>query len=82
MDERLKPLSQAFWVSLMEDLVGGELEAYLWLYTGEEPMGFLWWCEVTGKDKETWHAALLALWRLRGTQNGKKALKKLREAVK
>lgn len=82
MDERLKGLSLAFWLAVMEDLVGGDLMTYLWLYTQDEPMGFLWWCEATGKDSKAWQAMLLRLWQLRGTQNGKRALKAMKEANK
>lgn len=82
MDERLRPLSLAFWLAVMEDLLGGDLMARLWLDTGEEPTGFLWWCVVTEKDSKAWRAALLRLWKLRGTASGKRKLKKLKEAMK
>lgn len=79
MGEYLQPLSLAFWNKLMEDLVEGNEEARLWLDTGADVGGFLYWCDMTAKDAPRWRAMLLRLWEMRGTANGKRALKKLRE---
>lgn len=80
MDEFLKALSFAFWLAVMDDLVNDDEDTRLWLDTGREPMGFLWWCEVTGKQEGDWRKTLLLLWGLRGTKAGKKALQGIRDA--
>lgn len=80
MDELLRPLAYAFWTEVMEDLLRGDLVTYLWLYTETTP-GFVWWSETTGKDPEVWRTLLVRLWSLRGTQEGERALKVIRETM-
>ena len=81
MDETLRPLSYAFWLEVMEDLLRGDLMTYLWLYTEDQPTGFRWWAEITGKDADSWFGYLRKLWDLRGTEAGEKAMKKLKELM-
>lgn len=81
MEARLEALSLAFWLEVMADLAEGDEEVRLWLDTGMEQTGFLWWCEVTNKQAQEWRTSLLGLWALRGTQKGKYALKRMRDAA-
>jgi hypothetical protein len=82
MEERLKALSFAFWVREMEDLVKGDQEARLWLDTGHEPAGFLWWCDATSKEPQSWRAMLLQLWEMRETKKARFALRRIQEMMK
>lgn len=53
----------AFWCSVIIDLQRGDQETRLWLDTGEEVGGFLWWCLTTDKDAQWWRGRMLAVWR-------------------
>lgn len=77
----LDGLSKAFWLAVMEDLAKGELSCRLWLDTGEDLGGFLWWCETTDKQPIEWTGLLMRLWGLRGTEQAARVLKVLREAM-
>ena len=81
MDETLRPLSYAFWLEVAEDLLRGDLLTYLWLWTGNEPCDFLWWCEITDKEATGWKGMLLRLWDLRGTEAVQRALKLLKKGM-
>lgn len=62
MPEELKALSFEFWKLVIEDLQAGDEETRLWLDTGREPTGFLWWAEVTEKDAAKWRLMLVRLY--------------------
>lgn len=52
-------LCSAFWVHIIIALQQGDEETRLWLDTGEEPTGFLWWCDVSNKEASFWRTRLL-----------------------
>jgi hypothetical protein len=58
-------LASGFWVHIIRQLEAGDLETRWWLDTGDEPTGFVWWCDVSGKDAAAWRERLCAVWRLR-----------------
>lgn len=58
-------LASAFWVHIINALRGGDEETRLWLDTGEEVSGFLWWCDVSDKDSGYWRAQMLRVWSTR-----------------
>lgn len=62
MDEHLRALSFAFWEAIINDLKAKDEETRLWLDTGKEPTGFLWWCEVTDKNPPRWRNDLVRLY--------------------
>lgn len=62
MPEWLRPLSEAFWLQVIADLQSKDEETRLWLDTGDERGGFLWWCETTRKDTYVWRRALIKLY--------------------
>lgn len=55
-------LVSAFWVRVIEDLQRGHEETRLWLDTGTEVGGFLWWCCLGEKDPQWWRTRLLRAW--------------------
>lgn len=63
LPEWLIPLSEAFWIQVLLDLREKDEETRLWLDTGAEVGGFLWWCELTKKDTYVWRRRLIALYR-------------------
>lgn len=78
----MEALALAFWGAVMEDLLEEDAtDVLLWLHTGRELAGFLWWCDVTGKERpEEWREYLLRLPALRGTRQAQNARKRLRDA--
>jgi hypothetical protein len=56
------PLAEAFWEHIIRVLIAGDVETRLWLDTGEEVGGFLWWCDVGDKDAGHWRARCLRVW--------------------
>ena len=63
MDEGgVQALVSGFWMHIIECLQQGDEETRLWLDTGEETAGFLWWCQLTDKDPAHWRDRLLRVW--------------------
>jgi hypothetical protein len=62
MDE-YAPLFDAFWAHIVDCLHKGDAETLLWLRTGEDTGGFLWWCTVTGKEPGYWRPLYERVWR-------------------
>lgn len=62
MVEWLQPLSEAFWLLVIQDLAAKDEETRLWLDTGQETGGYLWWCELTKKDTYVWRRRLIAVY--------------------
>lgn len=62
MPEWLRPLSEAFWLQVLVDLQAKDEEARVWLDTGHEVGGYLWWAELSKKDTYVWRRRLVALY--------------------
>lgn len=73
------PLSKAFWLAVIADLAAGKLDCRLWLDTGEDTGGFLWWCSLTSKDERGWRAILMRVWAVRGTPEAARIVRILKE---
>ena len=67
MGDYLVPLSKAFWLAVIADLAEGQLDCRLWLDTGADVGGFLWWCQLSEKSVASWSALLMRVWSVRGT---------------
>lgn len=58
----VEALCSAFWIHIIICLQKGDEETRLWLDTGEEPLGFLWWCDVSNKEPQSWRKRLLPVY--------------------
>jgi hypothetical protein len=64
-DEGFNRLASGFWVHVIRQLQAGDHETRLWLDTGDEPTGFVWWCDVSGKGAAGWRERLCQVWETR-----------------
>lgn len=55
-------LCAAFWTTVRRELEEGDAETRLWLDTGEEVGGFLWWAELSNLDATYLRTRFLALY--------------------
>lgn len=58
----IEALAAAFWVKVRQDLVRGDEETRLWLDTGYEVGGFLWWCDFSNLDSKMLRRRMLSCW--------------------
>lgn len=59
----IEALCSAFWVHIIHCLQEGDEETRAWLDTGEEVTGFIWWCDISGKeDAQHWRTQMLRVW--------------------
>lgn len=80
MPEGVQALSFAFWREVQLDLLAGDWNTKLWLTSRRELGGFLWWCDATNKRPAEWRADLLKLYAMKGTAQGARAAKRIRDA--
>lgn len=58
----MEALAAAYWDHIAECLLAGDMETRVWLDTGGEPTGFLWWCDVSGDNPSRLRTLLLRVW--------------------